>query len=91
MVSQNEGMLRAYRRTAHLGDVEPVQLLGPSSWNSPVVGEKLGEQVSGALFVDSGEFVETREDVSRFVGDFKNVAMSAPAIAEALAFDAETA
>lgn len=88
MVSQNEDMVRAYRRTSRVHNATPVQLLGPSSWNNPVVGEKLGAQVDGALFVDSADMLDEKEDVKNFVKAFTESQQSGPSSGEAYAFDA---
>jgi ABC-type branched-subunit amino acid transport system substrate-binding protein len=88
MVSQNEEMVRAYRRTTRMTDAVPVQLLGPNSWNSATVGEKLGSQVEGAVFVDSGDLEDPRILVKSFVESFTAASQSAPALSEAYAYDA---
>lgn len=88
MVSQNDDMVRAWRRTSRMSSAMPVQLLGPSSWNNELVGTKLGNQIEGALFVDSGDLSDQRELVKNFTEKFLAASQSAPTLSDAFAYDA---
>lgn len=88
MVSQNEDILMSYRRTSGQSEAHPIQLIGPNSWNSESIGEKLGPQIDGALFVDSNKLNEVGEDTERFVTNFTKEFGSPPSFLEGLGFDA---
>jgi len=88
LVSQNADIIRSFQRTSRKDEVSPVQLLGASSWNNEAIGQRLGTQIDGAMFVDSADLKDSGENVKQFVERFKAVTQTEPATMEAYAYDA---
>lgn len=88
LVTKDKYIIKAYRKTTENLRVKPVQLLGPSMWNDPELGERLGRQVEGAVIVDGFSARDGTDKVQRFVERFQDVHRNEPTLMEAQAFDA---
>ncbi len=64
-----------------------VQVLGPSSWNDPVVISRLGNRVNGAVFVDTVDF-DHNAGLKSFSEKFTGFALTKPSVLEVFAYDA---
>lgn len=88
LVTKDKYTIKAYRKTTENMRVKPVQLLGGAMWHDPELGERLGRQIEGAVFVDGFSLADGTEKVTTFVKDFVDVHRSRPTLMEAQAFDA---
>lgn len=69
-------------------DVEHVQFLGTSAWNSPELISRADKNAEGALFVDAFFPGSQSERVRKFIDQFKTQFGSEPSGMDALAYDA---
>ncbi len=88
LLTRDRRTIEAYRKTTGNNHVRPVQLLGPSMWNDPELGKRLGKQIEGAVFVDGFDARDQTKRIQAFVDAFARVHHSRPALIEAQAFDA---
>ncbi len=69
-------------------DVDHVQFLGTSAWNSPELISRAEKHAEGALFVDAFFPSSQSERVRKFIDQFKSQFGSEPSGMDALAYDA---
>lgn len=89
LVANDDNSQRIYKRSTKFEEVNPVQLLGSASWNSPIVAKRLGRQINGALFVD-GIIPAGKKNLeqSNFGEKFTAITSSPPKLLDWQAFDA---
>jgi len=91
LVSDTSRNQRIYKKSTGYDIYQPVQLLGASSWNSDIIGKRLGRQIDGAYFVDGFSLKNKRNlepGFNGFVKNFKAIVSASPKAIEFHAFDA---
>ncbi|MBN2362435.1 MAG: ABC transporter substrate-binding protein [Deltaproteobacteria bacterium] len=83
----DEDAIEDYKKTTGNESMKPVQLLGGAGWNDPILIERAGKYVRGALFVDGFNPDSGETQVQKFVTAFAEAHNSKPTLIEAQAHD----
>ncbi len=87
LVSHDQRIGNIYRRTTGWFGAEPIYLLGPSSWHSNLLGERLGSQMDGAFFAGGVDFSASDPVTTQFRTNFDAAQHAEPTLMEAQCFD----
>lgn len=87
-VSQNANLLENFRNSTKNPTATPVQLLGGSSWNSPLLATRSGRAIDGALFIDSVDLSQADIQTHPLISHFQTKFSATPSTMEAQAFNA---
>ena len=88
LISQNSRVVSGFQKSKSGSVPKPLQLLGPNSWKGPLLSERLGKQMEGALFVDGVDLSASNELGSKWAAEYQKLVSSPPSLVEAQAYDA---
>jgi ABC-type branched-subunit amino acid transport system substrate-binding protein len=87
LITNNAQAQKTYASSIKIAHPQPVQILGPSSWNDDATLQKIGKQANGAYFVDTLSFDQS-PNLAEFKNSYDQLNLGAPSITEALAYEA---
>lgn len=87
VLTHDPKMLEKIKKAAERDDIEPLTLLGASTWNSPQTIESCEQYCEDAIFVDGFNADSPQPRVRDFVAAFRAATGADPHLTDAQAFD----